>query len=354
MAGTKGKKEKGLNSNNIDEKIFFVKRHAQEIIGEKELRGIFESGKTPVVYWGTAPTGSPHLGYLFPMLKIADLLRAGFKVKILLADIHAALDNTPWDVLNKRYNYYSKIIPLIIECVGVKSKNLEFIKGSDFQLKREYILDLLKLSSFVSIHDAEKSASEVVKLGDNPKLSGIIYPLMQVLDEEYLKADAQLGGVDQRKIMVLARDNLGKLNYKQRIEIMHPLIPGLIGKKMSSSDTRTKIDLLDNFDTIKNKINSAEMVEGDPENGVMAFVRYVIMPIKYDKKEKFIIERAIKFGGNLSYDNFEKLENDFIDKKLHPLDLKNAVAKEIWNLLKPIDNNRKELERLYREAYESD
>jgi tyrosyl-tRNA synthetase len=351
MATVKGKK--GLNVNDVEEKLFFIKRNTLEIIGEKELRGLFESGKVPVAYWGTAPTGSPHIGYFFPALKIADLLRAGFKVKILLADMHAALDNVPWDVLNKRYNYYSKVIPLVIECMGVKSKNLEFIKGSDFQLKREYIFDLLKLSSFVSVHDAEKAASEVVKLGDNPKLSGIIYPLMQVLDEEYLKVDVQLGGVDQRKIMVLARETLEKLNYKPRIEIMHSLIPGLIGKKMSASDSKTKIDLLDNFETIKSKMNSAEMVEGNPDNGVMAFLQYVLFPIKHDKKEKFVVERPAKFGGNASYENYQKLEFDFVEKKLHPLDLKNAVAKEIWNLLKPINDNRKELERLYKEAYEN-
>lgn len=34
--------------------------------------------------------------------------------------------------------------------------------------------------------------------------SGLIYPVYQWLDEEYLKADAQFGGVDQRKIFISA------------------------------------------------------------------------------------------------------------------------------------------------------
>jgi tyrosyl-tRNA synthetase len=333
------------------DKFELVKRNTQEIIGEEDLKKVLKSKKKPVVYWGTAPTGRPHVGYFLPMLKIADLLKAGFKVKILLADIHAALDNTPWDVLEKRYKYYSEVIPLMITALGVDVKELEFVKGSDFQLKKDYVFDMLKMSSFTTLHDAHKAASEVVKLGDNPKLSGMIYPLMQALDEEYLKVDAQLGGTDQRKIMVLARENLPKLGYKQRIEIMNPLVPGLIGKKMSSSIESSKIDLIDDEETVKKKINNAECVAGNPDNGLMAFLKYVVMTIKNDKNEKFVIERPEKFGGNLEYSNYEEVEKDFVDKKLHPLDLKNAVASEINNLLSVFRKNKDKLGKLSKEAY---
>ena len=335
----------------VNEKFELVKRNTDEIIGEAELKKLLDKKKKPVVYWGTAPTGKPHVGYFLPALKIADLLKAGFYVKILLADLHAALDNTPWLVLEKRYEYYAKIIPLMIQSVGADTKNLKFIKGSDFQLKPEYMFDVLRISSLTSVKGATKAASDVVKLGDNPKLSGLLYPLMQVIDEQYLEVDAQLGGVDQRKIMVLARESLPKLGYKPRIEIMNPMVPGLVGKKMSASDEKTKIDLLDDEKTIKRKLNNAECVSGNPDNGVMAFLKYVIMTIKKDNKEKFVIERPEKYGGNLEYDNYEKVEKDFIAKKLHPLDLKNAVAKELIDMLKPIQKKRKELEKLTKKAY---
>lgn len=336
---------------DIDERFKLVKRNTAEIIGEDELKNLLKKKKKPVVYWGTAPTGKPHVGYFLPSLKLADLLKAGFHVKILLADLHAALDNTPWLVLEKRYDYYAKIIPLMIQSIGADTKNLEFIKGSDFQLKPEYMFDVLQISSLTSVKGATKAASDVVKLGDNPKLSGLLYPLMQVMDEQYLEVDAQLGGVDQRKIMVLARESLPKLGYNSRIEIMNPMIPGLIGKKMSASDEKTKIDLLDDEKIIIRKLNNAECVSGNPDNGVMAFLKYVIMTIKKDKNENFIIERSEKYGGNLEYKDYEKIEKDFIAKKLHPLDLKNAVAKELIEMLKPLQKKRKELERLAKKAY---
>jgi len=337
---------------DFDEKFNLIKRNTEEIIGESELKTLLKSKKKPVIYWGTAPTGKPHVGYFLPALKIADFLKAGFHVKILLADLHAALDNVPWLVLEKRYDYYEKIIPLLIQAIGADIKSLEIVKGSELQLKPEYMFDVLQLSSFVSVHDANKAASDVVKMTDNPKLSGLIYPLMQAMDEQYLGVDAQLGGTDQRKIMVLARENLPKLHYKSRIEIMNPLIPGLIGKKMSASDESSKVDLLDDEETIKKKLNNADCVAGDPDNGVMAFVRYVIMTLKQDKKEKFVIERDKKYGGNLIYSDYSEIEKDFVSKKLHPLDLKNAVAKELVNILKPIHKNIKELDKLAKVAYE--
>ena len=337
---------------DVNKRIELIKRNTEEIIGEDELKNLLKEKKKPVVYWGTAPTGRPHVGYFLPALKIADLLKAGFHVKILLADLHAALDNTPWLVLEKRYDYYAKIIPLMIKAIGADIKELEFVKGSAVQLGPEYMYDVLQMSSLSSVKGAMKAASDVVKFGKNPKLSGLIYPLMQAVDEEYLKVDAQLGGVDQRKIMVLARENLPKIGYKSRIEIMNPMVPGLIGKKMSASDEKSKIDLLDDEKSVKKKLNSADCVAGNPDNGIMAFLKYVIMIIKGDKKEKFVVKRDKKYGGDLKYGDYKEIEKDFVAKKLHPLDLKNSVAEEISNILKIVQKDRKELERLSKEAYD--
>jgi len=122
------------------------------------------------------------------------------------------------------------------------------------------------------------AASEVVKFGDNPKLSGVIYPIMQSLDEVYLDVDVQYGGVDQRKIFMFSRENLPKLGHKPRVEVMTPMMPGLVGEKMSASDPKTKIDLLDDPKTVEEKINGAFCPEGVVEsNGVLAFLKYVII-----------------------------------------------------------------------------
>ncbi len=337
---------------DLQQRLALVRRNTQEIVTEEELLQLLKAKKQPAVYLGTAVTGRPHLGYYVWVLKLADFLKAGFKVKVLLADLHGALDNTPWDVLEKRYAYYAETIPLIFKSVGADIKNFELVKGSTFQLEKKYLMDMLKMSTFTSVHDAMKSASEVVKFGDNPKLSGLIYPLMQALDEEYLGVDIQYGGIDQRKILMFARENLPKLGYKHRIEVMTPLIPGLVGKKMSASDPKSKIDLLDDEKTVIEKIRGAHCEEGIVEdNGVLAFLKNVIMTLKNDHGEKFVIERPAKFGGNVSFSVYQEIEDAFVEKKLHPLDLKNAVAREINLLLAVFRQNKEKIEKIAQLAY---
>lgn len=337
---------------DITTKIDLIKRNTQEIVTEKEFVSLLKRKKDPSVYLGTAITRSPHVAYFLWVLKLADFLRAGFKVTLLLADLHGALDNTPWGVLDKRYKYYSKLIPLMFKAIGADIKNFNIVKGSDFQLKKDYILDVLKMSTFTNINDARRAAAEVVKFGDNPKLSGLIYPIMQAVDEVYLDADVQYGGGDQRKLLVFARESLPKIGYKPRIEIMTPMIPGLEGGKMSASVESSKIDLLDDERTVNNKIRKAYCKEGVVEdNGVLAFLKYVIMVLKEDKKEKFIVKRDKKYGGDLGFRNYWDIEEAYVTKKLHPLDLKAAAAFEINNLLKPIRKNIKILRKLSKEAY---
>ncbi len=341
-----------MTTLNPEQKLALIKRNTQEIITEEELLELLKKKKQPAVYIGTAITGKPHIGYYMWVLKLADFLKAGFKVKLLLADIHGALDNCPWEVLERRYNYYAETIPLMFKSIGADIKNFEVVKGSDFQLKREYMLDVLKLSTSTSINDAKRAASEVVKFGDNPKLSGLIYPLMQTLDEEYLGVDIQYGGVDQRKILMFARENLPLLNYKPRIEVMTPLIPGLIGKKMSASDPHSKVDLLDDEKSVEEKLKKAYCEAGIIEdNGVLAFLKYIIMTIKKDRGEKFIVERPAKWGGNLEFSDYEEIEKMFVKQELHPLDLKLALAREINSLLKVFRENKDKLEKLGKAGY---
>ena len=335
-----------------EEKFNLIKRNTVEIITEEELKKLIKEKKKPAVYLGTAITGRPHIGYFMWVLKLADFLKAGFKVKLLLADLHGALDGTPWELLEKRFKYYEKAIPLMFKSIGADIKYFEIVKGSKFQKNADYFYDVLRVSTQTSINDCKRAAAEVVKFGDNPKLAGLIYPIMQMLDEEYLQCDVQYGGLDQRKILMFARENHTRLGYKPRIEVMTPLIPGLIGKKMSASDPKSKIDLLDDEKTVQEKIKNAYCEEGVIEdNGVLAFIKYIIMTIKQDKKESFIVERPEKWGGNLTYQTYEQLEKDYQNKQLHPLDLKMALAKEINHLLEPFRDKKLELEKLSAVAY---
>ncbi|KAI8865786.1 tyrosine tRNA ligase [Ramicandelaber brevisporus] len=338
---------------SVDEKFTLITRGLQEVLGEDELRAIL--AERPLkLYWGTAPTGKPHLGYFAALPKLADFLAAGCEVKVLLADIHAFLDNmkAPEQLVKKRTEYYEKLIKAALQkSLGVPVDKLCFVVGSSYQLKADYAMDNFRLCAMVTEHDAKKAGSQVVKQVAEPVMSGLLYPGMQALDEEYLKVDAQFGGVDQRKIFALARAYLPRLGYAKRIHLMNFMVPGLQGDKMSSSDADSKIDLLDAPKDVAKKIRAAFCEEGNVENnGVLSFVKFVLLPLCTQHARlgdqgivhaphiprAFTVKRRPENGGDISYTDFAALERDFAERRVHPGDLKNAVADAINILLAPL------------------
>ena len=338
---------------DAERRFSLIKRNTQEVITEQELMQLLEQKKHPKGYIGLATTGRIHIGYFIPMIKVGDFLKAGFKFTILLADIHAHLDDqkAPFELLDFRVKYYKEIISAMISALGIDTKNLEFKRGSDFELDKDYTLDVYRLSALNTFERCKRAAAGVVRFGENPKLSGFMYPILQTLDEQYMDMDVQYGGIDQRKILAFARENLPKLGYKTRVEVMTPMLPGLQGSKMSASEEKSKIDLLDSAEAVRSKIQSAHCPIAVEDNGVLAFLKYVIFVHKNDNNQKLTIKRAEKFGGNITYDSYETMEKDYLDKKLHPMDLKNSVSEEVNKLLEPIRLKMKGNEDLIKEAF---
>lgn len=167
---------------------------------------------------------------------------------------------------------------------------------------------------------------------------------------------------------------------------MNAMVPGLSGGKMSASDPNSKIDILDPPEVVKKKIKLAFCEEGNTEeNGVLAFVGAVLMPISQLRRDHiaeakgkglkaeevealpkpfagegapedtvFTIPRKDEYGGPLHYSNFEAIKQDFAEKKIHPGDLKGAVTQGISALLAPIrqkfDQNH-EWQQILEQAY---
>jgi tyrosyl-tRNA synthetase len=277
------------------------------------------------------------------MIKIAQFLRAGCRVKILLADIHGFLDNlkAPIELVNFRATYYRFVITSLLKAVGVSLDKLEFVLGSSYQLTSDYTMDLFRLSSVVTEHDAKKAGAEVVKQVENATMSGLIYPLMQSLDEQFLGVDAQFGGVDQRKIFALATEVLPKIGYKERAHLMNPMVPGLAGGKMSASDPDSKIDILDTPDLVRRKVkkaySAAQQLEG---NGMISFVEYVLLPVsalqRRDGEQRFEVEQREGEKEPVIYSDIHKLKEDYAADKLTPQLLKGAITKSLVDLLTPI------------------
>ncbi|GKZ30487.1 hypothetical protein AbraIFM66950_009261 [Aspergillus brasiliensis] len=326
---------------SADQRLDLITENLQEVLNKDIIETILKEGRNPKIYWGTSPTGKPHCGYLVPAVKIAQFLAAGAEMTILIADLHANLDSlkSTFEIVEHRAKYYEYTITAMLQAVGVSTEKLRFVRGSSYQKNADYVMDVYRLSSVVSEHDAKRAGAEIVKQSNNGPLSGLLYPLLQVLDEQYLDVDAQFGGLDQRKLFAASTEWHPKLGYKKRAHLCNAMVPGLSGGKMSSSEEDSKIDLLESVDSIKKKIRKAQAAPKETDNnGILAFVQYVLLPVATLKtgKPEFRVSRERDGLEPLVYTNIEKMHEDYRNDILSPQILKPAVADAIVELTAPI------------------
>lgn len=322
-----------------DEKIQLIVKNIAECIGIEDIKEKIENKQRLKAYWGTEPTRSPSLGYFIPMLKLRDLLLADCYVVILLADVHAMLNKGTEEFLliDKRVRYYQFILTEMLQRIGVKKNMFEFVRGRDIQLDRAYIMDLLRMMTNTTISQAKKAGATVVKQDKDPKLSSIVYPLMQVIDEIALEADIQLGGIDQRKIFAMSRD----VSHYKCAYIMNDLLCSLRkpNEKMSSSQPGGKIELFDSKDVIREKINKAYCIEYDTnieQSPCLQIIKYIIFPIIGRLKE---------------YNSFDLLLFDWEHKKIYANELKEWIVDAIDDIISPIRRAISDNQDLYNEAF---
>ncbi len=311
------------------DRLALIKRNTEEIVTQEELERLLETKESPTAYVGYEPSGKIHMGHVLTVNKLVDLQNAGFEVTVLLADVHAYLNEKGTMEEVREIADFNK------ECfiaLGLEEGRTKFVYGSDYQLEPDYMLSVLKLARDTTLNRAKRSMDEVSRSADNPRVSQMVYPLMQAVDIALLGVDVAVGGIDQRKIHMLAREGLPGLGYKAPICIHTPILLGLDGKKMSSSSNNF-ISMDDSGKAVKKKINKAFCPEGDiVDNPVLALFKYHIMP----RFEEITIHRPEKYGGDLHYPTYEELEAGFASKELHPMDLKVGAADYMNRILEPV------------------
>lgn len=335
---------------DLEKRFELIKRDPiKEIITEEDLRELLKVKAHPIAYDGFEPSGVAHLGTgILRAIKIQDMLDSGCRFKLLLADWHAMLNNKMGGDMEKIRKAGHYLIEVWKAC-GVDTDKVELIWASEMVKNPEYwkrVLEIAKLTT--SARMIRCSAIMGRSEGEMQYVSQLFYPAMQCSDIFELKVDICQLGMDQRKVNILAREIGPKLGYWKPVCAHHHLLIGLQGAqkmnygelgdaeidaKMSKSKPETCIYVHDSAEDISRKIKNAyclpKIVEGNP---VLEICRYII----FRKKKKFLIERPEKFGGNLEFYAYPELEKAFREGKAHPLDLKNAVSRDLIEILEPV------------------
>ncbi len=318
---------------SAEERFKLIKRNVAEIVTAEEFDELLKKKKNPVVYCGYEPSGPMHLGHFVTITKLQDLADSGFKVKVLLADVHAMLNKKgAKEEIKKEVERWRKTV----KAIGLKA---EVVLGSDFQFKPDYTMDVMAMSQGSTIQRGLRSMQEIARDIENATISQLWYPLMQVADIKYLNADIALGGMEQRKVHMIGKE-MEKTISHNFIAMHTPLITSLKGpgEKMSKSIPGSGISVTDSYEEIERCIKNAYCPEKIVEENPILQISKLIIFSRFENVE---IKRDKKFGGNAKFKNYDELEKSYAEGKLHPLDLKKTVIEYLEKIIAPIRKNYK-------------
>jgi len=330
-----------------EERIKLIQEVGEEILTLDELKELLQKTKKPIAYDGFEPSGRMHIAQgLLRAINVNKMTDAGCQFKMWVADWHAwANDKLGGDL--EKIKTAGKYFIEIWKASGMNLDKIDFVWCSDFANDEKYWKTVMQVARNSTVKRILR-CSQIMgrKESDALNASQIFYPAMQAADIYHLDIDICQLGMDQRKVNVLARELAPKLGYKKPVAIHHHMLMGLAkppkggtaeekaaAMKMSKSVPDSAVFMEDTAKDVQRKISKAYCPEKQSqENPILEYCKYII----FERMEELKIERPDKFGGNVSYASYDDLVKDYNAGKLHPSDLKNAVASSLNQLLEPV------------------
>ncbi|KAL6534397.1 hypothetical protein OROHE_013322 [Orobanche hederae] len=331
----------GIVQLSTEERFNLIRSIGEECIHENELERLLANKREIICYDGFEPSGRMHIAQgVMKAINVNKLTTAGCKVKILIADEFALMNNKMGGDMKKIQTLGQYLIE-IWKAVGMNlgGGQVEFVWSSE-EIKsgtNEYwplVLDIAKRNTLSRI----LRCCQIMGRSEKDELSAaqIFYPCMQCADIFFLKADICQLGMDQRKVNMLAREYCDDIKRKNKPVILsHHMLPGFLeGQgKMSKSDPSSAIFMEDDEADVNFKIQKAfcppKVVENNP---CLEYIKYIIFPWL----NEFTVERDPENGGSKTFMCFEDLVAHYESGELHPGDIKPALVKALNLMLQPV------------------
>jgi tyrosyl-tRNA synthetase len=337
---------------DLETRLECLKRVGEEIITQAELRTLLETNDHPTAYDGFEPSGlAPlHFGVLRPIL-VSDMLEAGVKMKLYLADWFAWVNNKMGGNLESIQQVGRYFIE-VWKAAGVDMGRVEVLWTSDAVKHDDYWKKVITVAQNASLARTQRAITIMGRTSKElVETAQLFYPMMQVADIFWLDVDICQLGLDQRRADILAREVAEKMKWKKPVAVHHHMLIGLQGEKqpegfdenrsmdvaiaskMSKSKPESSIFVHDSREEIARKLNAAycpaKVLAG---NAPIEYSRHII----FRKLNSMRIERPEKYGGTVEYASADELERAYAEGLLHPADLKKGVAESLDAIIAPI------------------
>ncbi len=330
---------------DLMEKVDLICSVGEEVIDRDNLINLLKHKKEIVAYDGFEPSGRMHIAQgLLRAHNVNKFTKCGVKFKFWVADWFALMNLKLGGDIKKIRKAGEDMIKVWKAC-GMDMTNVEIIWSSEEINKRsddywKLVLDISTKFNLTRI----KRCTQIMGREESDELaaSQIFYPVMQCADIFFLGVDICSLGSDQKKVNMLALEYCDKIKRKNKpIIVSHHMIMGLDGTKMSKSNPDNAIFMDDTENEVKRKIGKAFCEPGNIEkNPLLDWIKHIIFPIVGE----FVIPANEKWNEpEINYNNYDKLESDFKEGKVHPKGLKDGMIVHLNRLLEKVHENLKNL-----------
>ena len=306
-------------------------RNVEEVVTKEEFLAL----RGGTAYLGFEPLWPIHVGWLVWAYKLAELREAGFDVVVLVATWHGWINDK--GSLEELRNHGERV-----KAVLSKVGQFRYVYGDEIVKDPRYWELALRIAKETSLARVRRATPVMGRRAEEVELdfSKLLYPIMQVADIFYLGVDVAVGGMDQRRAHMLARDVAEKLGLKKPVALHTPIITSLSGTgrmegthieldevyamyKMSKSKPQSAIFVTDREEEVRKKIWAAYCPPRETRfNPVYEIAAHLLIPYA----------GPLEVGGR-RYEAAEALRRDYENGAVTPQALKEAVVAALVDLL---------------------
>ncbi|ONM43393.1 tyrosine--tRNA ligase [Halopseudomonas pachastrellae] len=248
---------------SVDEQLALIKRGADEILVESELRAKLERGTPLRIKAGFDPTAPDlHLGHTVLINKLRQFQDLGHQVLFLIGDFTGMIGDpsgknvtrqplTREQVLANAETYKEQVFKILDPTktqVMFNSTWMDKMTSADMiQLAGKYTV-----ARMLERDDFDKR----YKGGQSIAVHEFLYPLVQGYDSVAMQADVELGGTDQKFNLLMGRELQRQYGQEPQVILTMPILEGLDGVKKMSKSLNNYIGINDAPGEMYNKLVS--------------------------------------------------------------------------------------------------
>ncbi|HET7560634.1 MAG TPA: tyrosine--tRNA ligase [Limnochordia bacterium] len=252
---------------SVDEELEIIARGAEEIFPREELRPKLVAARAqnrPLrVKLGVDPTGSElHIGHAIPVLKLRQFQELGHQAVLIIGDYTATVGDPSGrnkarpqlsheEVLAHSAHYQEQVAGLL------DLERTEVVYNGDWFAKLPFsgvvrLLSQMTLARMLEREDFAKRYAEHSPIS----LHELVYPLMQGYDSVQVRADVELGAMDQKFNILVGRDLQREAGQEPQIGVCNPVLIGTDGVLKMGKSTGNYIALRDPAEEMYGKVMS--------------------------------------------------------------------------------------------------